>query len=463
MALGIVGAQWGDEGKGIVVATYARNADIVVRAQGGDNAGHTLYNNDGEKIVVNILPSGAVHEHVTNVVGHGCVVNLETLASNSKGIDGIDKRLLVSDAAHIIMPYHIAIDRAREKKAGKRSIGTTNRGIGPAYGDKIARIGIRAGMLRDRERLECNLEVAVEKANGELERLGSEERFAAAEIIGAQGHLFDRFEACLADVPAYLHEQSEAGKRIIFEGAQAAMLDIDQGTYPGVTSSNTSTAGLSTGSGFPASKMNTRLGIAKAYTTRVGAGGFPTQGMAWEDLTGDLYDNIPNEATEALAEGDTSHPLYDLAASIKIRSKGAEYGATTGRPRATGWLDLAVLRYAARVSDLTHLAITKLDVLAGIKKLKVGVGYKNETTGEEIDTFPSDPARLNGFEPTYKEFDGWNECSGIKEWDELPQNARNYIIFIEKEVGVPVALIKTGPEQNDYIERFELEKFELEV
>jgi adenylosuccinate synthase len=453
MATGIVGAQWGDEGKGIIIVLYGQDADIVVRAQGGDNAGHTLYTLEGKKRVVNIAPSGVIIPNVMNLIGHGCVTNLETLASNLDGIQGIDERLLISDGTHLILPYHLAIDRAREKAAGKRKIGTTCRGIGPSYGDKIARVGIRAGMLRNRDLLMSKLEVAVNRANKELESLDSVERFSAEKIVSEQNDLFNRFESCLADVPAYLIEHDKLGERILFEGAQATMLDIDLGTYPGVTSSNTTIAGLCTGSGAPISMIDKRVGVAKAYTTRVGAGGFPTQGMAWEDLTGSGYDDISDDAVRAVFAGDTSHPLYDLAASIKMRQSGIEYGATTGRPRACGWLDLPQMRLVANVNDLTHLALTKIDVLAGIGKVKVATNHVNPRTEEEFRTYPSDFSRLSGTKPIYEELPGWEPCRGVNKWSDLPRNAQKYVEFVEDKVGVPVEIIKTGPKQKDYLRK----------
>ncbi len=409
----IVGLQWGDEGKGKIVDLVAKNYDIVIRSQGGHNAGHTVVV-DGKKYALHLLPSGVLNPNAMNVIGNGVVVYPKQLIKEINEFEhDIKKKLLISDKAHMILDHHIAIDKAREKLRGKNAIGTTGRGIGPAYADKIARVGVRMGELRDIDKLIEKLAHYYEMNRGYFEYLGikiPDMNELRKELEFYRDELIEN----ITDTTKYLWDNMD--KNMLLEGAQATLLDIDHGTYPYVTSSNTIASGALTGSGLPPKALNKVIGIAKAYTTRVGNGPFPT-----EDL---------GEA------GD------------KIREQGHEFGTTTGRPRRCGWFDVVAARYAITLNGCDEVAIMKLDVLDGFDKVKVCVGYEKDK--EKIDYFPSE---LDGVKPIYVELDGWDGSAGVTKWEDLPENAKKYIEFIEDKIGCHIKYVSTGPDRNSTIIR----------
>jgi len=409
----IVGLQWGDEGKGKIVDLVAKNYDIVIRSQGGHNAGHTVVV-DGKKYALHLLPSGVLNKNATNVIGNGVVVYPPQLIKEIKSFgDEIKKKLLISDKAHMILDHHIAIDQARERLRGKNAIGTTGRGIGPAYADKIARVGVRMGELKNIPKLLEKLEHYYEMNKGYFEYLGIEipsKEKLESELKEWQEELGDM----IVDTTKYLWDNFD--KNMLLEGAQATLLDIDHGTYPYVTSSNTIASGALTGSGIPPKRLNKVIGIAKAYTTRVGNGPFPTED---ESKAGD-----------------------------KIREQGHEFGTTTGRPRRCGWFDVVAARYAVTLNGCDEVAIMKLDVLDGFDKVKVCVAYEKD--GVEIDYFPSD---LDGVKPVYVELDGWDGSAHVKKWDDLPENAKKYIDFLESKIGTKIKYVSTGAERDATIIR----------
>ncbi|GAX86845.1 adenylosuccinate synthase [Lebetimonas natsushimae] len=409
----IVGLQWGDEGKGKIVDLVAKNYDIVIRSQGGHNAGHTVVV-DGKKYALHLLPSGVLNPNAMNVIGNGVVVYPPQLIKEIKEFDkNIKNKLLISDKAHMILDHHIAIDQARERLRGKNAIGTTGRGIGPAYADKIARVGVRMGELKDIDKLLEKLKYYYEMNKGYFEYLGisiPKEKDLRKNLEYWQEELLDM----ITDTTKYLWDNIY--KNMLLEGAQATLLDIDHGTYPYVTSSNTIASGALTGSGIPPKKLNKVIGIAKAYATRVGNGPFPT-----EDLG---------------------------TAGDKIREQGAEFGTTTGRPRRCGWFDVVAAKYAITLNSCDEVALMKLDVLDGFDEVKIGVGY--ERNGEKLDYFPSD---LSDVEPIYETLPGWDKSSGIRKWDDLPQNAKKYVEFIEEKIGCKIKYISTGAEREDTIIR----------
>ena len=415
----IVGAQWGDEGKGKVVDLYTEFADIVVRYSGGSNAGHTLVV-DGQKLVFHLVPSGLVRAGKKCVLGDGMVIEPEVLLSEiremkGKGLLQNDADLLVSSRAHVILPYHKEIDALREK--GKGAIGTTKRGIGPAYEAKAGRRGIRAGDLLREERLRDLLARNLDEVNPYIERLGGTP-FAleplAAEALAAGAEL----KRYLTDTSRFLFRAHKSGKDILFEGAQGTLLDIDHGTYPYVTSASTVAAGACSGSGLGPTTIDAVIGICKAYTTRVGGGPFPTE------LKGELGE--------------------------RLRRTGEEFGATTGRPRRTGWLDIAALRYAVRVNGLSGLAMTKLDVLRGLSPVKVCVGYK--VGGKAQDEIPLDPEDILRAEPIYEEIEGFTEeIRSKREFDDLPAGAKRFVRRVEALAETPIYLISVGPSRSETI------------
>ena len=409
----IVGLQWGDEGKGKIVDLVAKNYDVVIRSQGGHNAGHTVVV-DGKKYALHLLPSGVLNPNAMNVIGNGVVVYPKQLIKEIENFDhNVKEKLLISDKAHMILDHHIAIDQAREKLRGKNAIGTTGRGIGPAYADKIARVGVRMGELKDIDKLIEKLTAYYEMNKGYFEYLGIEIpkiEDLKAELTEYKNYLGD----LIVDSTKYLWDNIE--KNMLLEGAQATLLDIDHGTYPYVTSSNTIASGALTGSGIPPKKLNKVIGIAKAYATRVGNGPFPT-----EDLS---------------------------EAGDKIREQGAEFGTTTGRPRRCGWFDVVAARYAVTLNSCDEVALMKLDVLDGFDEVKVCVGYEKD--GEKLDYFPS---QLDGVKPIYESFAGWDKSEGAKNWDELPENAKRYIEFIEEQIGTKIKYISTGADRNSTIIR----------
>ncbi len=409
----IVGLQWGDEGKGKIVDLVAKNYDIVIRSQGGHNAGHTVVL-EGKKYALHLLPSGVLNPNAINVIGNGVVVYPKQLIKEINEFDrDIKGKLLISDKAHMILDHHIAIDQARERLRGKNAIGTTGRGIGPAYADKIARVGVRMGELRDIEKLMQKLEHYYEMNKGYFDYLGvkiPDMNELKNELEYYKNELMDN----VTNTTQYLWDNIE--KNMLLEGAQATLLDIDHGTYPYVTSSNTIASGALTGSGLSPKELKKVIGIAKAYTTRVGNGPFPT-----EDLG---------------SEGD------------KIRKQGHEFGTTTGRPRRCGWFDVVAAKYAITLNGCDEVAIMKLDVLDGFEKVKVCVGY--EMNGEKIDYFPS---ILDDVKPLYVELDGWSGSEGVTEFDNLPENAKKYIEFLEEKIGCHIKYVSTGADRNSTIIR----------
>ena len=409
----IVGLQWGDEGKGKIVDLKAKDFDIVVRSQGGHNAGHTVVV-DGVKYSLHLLPSGVLNPNAINVIANGVVVYPPQLIKEIENFGhNIKKKLLISDKAHMILDHHIAVDKAREKLRGKKAIGTTGRGIGPAYADKVARVGVRMGELKDIDRLLEKLEHYYEMNRGYFEYL--EIKIPSLNQLKKELKYWqNELGEMIVDTTKYLWDN--LNKHILLEGAQATLLDIDHGTYPYVTSSNTIASGALTGSAIPPKKLSKVIGIAKAYTTRVGNGPFPT-----EDLGEDGY---------------------------RLREAGREFGTTTGRPRRCGWLDLVALKYAVTLNSCDEVAIMKLDVLDGFSKVKICKNYKKDN--EIIDYFPSD---LDGIEPIYQELDGWERSAHIKKWEELPTNAKRYIEFIEDNLQTKIKYISTGPERSATIIR----------
>lgn len=417
----IVGAQWGDEGKGKVVDLLAERAAAVARFQGGNNAGHTIVRGD-ETFKFHLIPSGILYPGTACVIGNGVVVDPAVLIGE---IDGLKQRgvdvgnLKVSANAHLIMPYHLMLDQAGEAKLGKLEIGTTKRGIGPCYADKAARLGIRVQDLLDEKILKKKIMAALEPKRLMLRPFERDPRLdlqAMTEQYLLYGH---RLEQHIADTASLLHRTLDEGRLVIFEGAQAALLDIDHGTYPFVTSSNPVAGAACIGSGVGPRDITEVWGVAKAYATRVGAGPFPTE---LDDATGD-----------------------------ELRTRGGEFGTTTGRPRRTGWIDLVALRYAARINGMTHLVITKLDVLDGFETLRVCTGYRT-AEGAEIESFPYHQTVLHHVTPVYTELPGWNEdITGARSAAELPANLHAYLRFVEQAVGVQVALVGVGPARDQIV------------
>ena len=417
----IVGAQWGDEGKGKIVDLFTSWADVVVRYQGGANAGHTLVVG-GTKTVLHLVPSGVLHPGKKCLIGNGVVIDPEALMTEidllkSRGLLSDPHQLVVSENAHVILPYHKAIDAGREKK---EAIGTTGRGIGPCYEDKVARRGVRVRDLLRPEALRKKLESRLEEANAQIKALKGESLELEPLLKTALAH-GERVAPYVGDVSEVLSHEVSRGRAVLFEGAQGTLLDIDHGTYPYVTSSNTVAGYAAVGAGLGPTAIDGVIGITKAYTTRVGNGPLPTE---LNDATGD-----------------------------KLRTIGAEFGATTGRPRRCGWLDALVLRYAARVNGLSGLAITKLDVLTGFEKLQIAVAYKLPN-GKTVSEFPSDPELLAEAVPVYEEMPGWKEhLVDLREYDELPANARRYVERVEQLVGVESIAVSVGAERGQTIVR----------
>ena len=424
MNIVVMGAQWGDEGKGKIVDLLTLDADVVVRFQGGNNAGHTLVVG-GEKTVLHLIPAGILHPGKSCVVGNGVVIDPEVLVMEidrlkSRGGMKDDSQLAVSLDAHVIMPWHKAIDIAREAAAGAGKIGTTGRGIGPTYEDKVARRGLRIRDLLDPARLARKVKDRMPSACDELKRLGAACDLDEGAIVKRYTELGQRISVYAKDVSLWLDGALKAGKQLLFEGAQGTMLDVDHGTYPFVTSSNTVAGNAVIGCGLGPKAVNYVLGISKAYSTRVGGGPYPT------------------ELKDALGE--------------KIRQVGGEFGATTGRPRRTGWIDVLALRYAKRVNGLDSLAITKLDVLTGLETVKIGVAYKMD--GKTLTEMPTDLEQLERCEAVYEELPGWTEKVGdLRTWDDLPVNARAFLKRIEELVGVPVTGVSVGADRGETILR----------
>jgi adenylosuccinate synthase len=417
----VLGTQWGDEGKGKIVDLLSQEADAVVRFQGGHNAGHTLVI-DGQKTVLHLIPSGILQPDVECFIGNGVVLSLKALRNEiekleAKGVE-VRSRIRISPACAIIMPWHEMLDRAREEARGDRAIGTTCRGIGPAYEDKVARRGLRTSDLIDPENLSEKIEHILDFHNFVLtERFGMEPLSIEAMVAEAL-ELGAYFADQVADVSGRLYELRDAGKRVMFEGAQGSLLDIDHGTYPYVTSSNTTIGGVCTGAGIGPDAIDYVLGITKAYVTRVGVGPFPTE-------------------------------LFDQNGE-RLARRGAEFGATTGRPRRCGWLDAVALRRMVRLNGVSGFCVTKLDVLDGFEEIKICTAYR--LNGELLDAPPLDSHSWGDLEPVYESFPGWSESSrGVTSLDKLPQNARNYLKAMEKMCGAPVHIVSTGPERSENI------------
>lgn len=418
----IVGTQWGDEGKGKIVDFLTQHADIIVRFQGGPNAGHTVV--VGEKqTILHQIPSGILQPGKKCVIGNGVVIDIETLMKEieevrSQGYFKDDTALLISENAHLIMPYHKKIDISREKMKGKNKLGTTGRGIGPAYEDKVGRSGIRVIDIFDDDLFRNKLEDNLKEKNFYLQNYLNEEAFNTEEIFQQFSKYRDKIKNYVCNTFLFLHESLNENKRILFEGAQGTMLDVDHGTYPFVTSSNTISAQASIGSGIGPKHLDAIVGISKAYTTRVGAGPFPTE-----------------------QDNDTGNYLRD---------KGAEYGATTGRPRRCGWFDLVTVRHSIQINSITHLALTKLDVLSRLKTIKVCTGYKY--TDGVLSGFPTDFSVLEKCTPVYDEVEGWDEdISSITRLKDMPKAAKNYIKYIENATGIPIIMVSVGSRRSQII------------
>jgi adenylosuccinate synthase len=418
----VIGAQWGDEGKGRIVDLISEKVDIIVRYQGGNNAGHTIVIGD-EKVILHHLPSGILRQDKLSVIGNGVVVDPKVLLQeinelNSAGYNADENNLKISDRAHVIMPYHREIDLARESMNGKARIGTTGRGIGPVYEDKAARRGIKFADLIDPDSLSARLKEVFEERNAYLTKVLGGNPLNFEEILEEYAEYGRELKRFSCDVSTLLNESISKGQNILFEGAQGALLDIDFGTYPYVTSSSAGSGGASTGSGVGPTKIDTVLGIAKAYTTRVGEGPFPTE------ISGELGE--------------------------KLRQAGGEFGATTGRSRRCGWFDAFALKYAAQTNGISWLALTKLDVLSGFEKIHICVGYRYK--GEQLSSFPSNNQVLKDIEPIYEEMDGWKEdISEAKDISEFPIQARKYLEKLEETTGVPIYTVSLGPSREKII------------
>ncbi|MCZ6499451.1 MAG: adenylosuccinate synthase [Gammaproteobacteria bacterium] len=417
----VIGTQWGDEGKGKIVDLLTERAAAVVRFQGGHNAGHTLVIN-GDKTVLHLVPSGILRENVQCLIGNGVVVSLPALFSEidelvARGVPVVE-RLKISPACPLILPSHIKLDHARERARGKNAIGTTGRGIGPAYEDKVARRAVRVADLLDQQQLSENLEVLLDYHNFVLCHYLNSEAVDYAETLDECLSLGERARPMIADVTAILGDMQDRGDDIMFEGAQGALLDVDMGTYPFVTSSNTTAGGAATGTGIGPRYIDYVLGVVKAYTTRVGSGPFPTE-------------------------------LFD-ATGEHLGRAGDEFGATTGRPRRCGWFDAVALRRSILNNSVSGLCVTKLDVLDGLEIVRVCVGY--EIDGQEVTSPPCSAESFERCKPVYKELPGWQESTaGVTEYSELPENARNYLEVIQAMVSAPVDIISTGPERDQTI------------
>lgn len=417
----VLGSQWGDEGKGKIVDLLTERAAAVVRFQGGHNAGHTLVIGD-ETTVLHLIPSGVLREGVMCLIGNGVVLSPSALFKEVEELEarGIpaSERIKISAACPLILPYHIALDQAREVARGKTAIGTTGRGIGPCYEDKVSRRGIRLADLSDEVAFKEKLKGVMEYHNFSLKNYFKAEEVSYQEVLDEIMSYRDKLLSMVADIPALLDGYRKDGQNIMFEGAQGTLLDIDQGTYPYVTSSNTTAGGACTGSGIGPGDLDYMLGITKAYTTRVGAGPFPTE----------LFDDIGNH----------------------LGTKGHEFGATTGRSRRCGWFDGVALRRAAQINSLTGLCITKLDVLDGLDTLKLCTSYKYD--GEMLELPPLGADAIEQCEPVYEEMPGWTDSTeGVRDYDSLPENAKKYLKRMEEIVGVPVDIISTGPERDETI------------
>ncbi|HEX6077660.1 MAG TPA: adenylosuccinate synthase [Micromonosporaceae bacterium] len=425
-AIALVGAQWGDEGKGKVTDLLGERVDYVVRFSGGNNAGHTVITPDGQKYALHLMPSGALSPNAAIVIGNGVVVDPKVLLSEIDGLTerGVDvSRLMVSADAHLIMPYHRALDRVVERYLGKARIGTTGRGIGPAYGDKVARMGIRMQDLLDPGILRQKLQLVLRERNQMLFKVYNRKALDVEEIVHEYLGYAERLRPYIVETRAVLWQALDRGETVLLEGAQATMLDMDHGTYPFVTSSNPTVGGACVGTGIPPTKIMRVIGVTKAYTTRVGSGPFPT---------------------ESHDEGGQY-----------LRTNGKEYGTTTGRERRCGWFDAVLARYAVRLNGMTDLVVTKLDVLSGLSRVPLCVAYLVD--GERHDDMPMTQTAFHHAEPVYEWLDGWSEdISGCRSFDRLPKAAQAYAQRIEELCGVRVSVIGVGPGRDENVVRHPL-------
>ena len=413
----VVGTQWGDEGKGKITDFLSENAEVIARYQGGNNAGHTIRFN-GVTYKLHLIPSGIFYKDKTCVIGNGMVVDPKALVTELAYLHERNvstDNLRISNRAHVILPYHLKLDAVEEERKGANKIGTTKKGIGPAYMDKAARVGIRIADLLDRDVFEEKLARNLEEKNRLLEKMYDAEGFKIEDILDEYYEYGQQIKQYVCDTSVVLNDALDDGRRVLFEGAQGVMLDIDQGTYPFVTSSNPVAGGVTIGSGVGPTKIQHVVGVSKAYTTRVGDGPFPTE--------------LNNEI------GD------------QIREVGREYGTTTGRPRRVGWFDSVVVRHARRVSGITDLSLNSIDVLTGIETLKICVAYKYR--GEILEEFPASLKALAECEPVYEEMPGWTEdITGAKSLSDLPENARHYLERVSQLTGIPLSIFSVGPDRS---------------
>jgi len=419
----VIGAQRGDEGKGKIVYLLSDKAHYVARFQGGANAGHTLKFDDKE-VVLHLVPSGIFNGDAKCIIGNGVVIDPIALVKEIEGVKAmgfsLDNRFFISQTAHVILEYHKILDQLKEHRKGKDAIGTTGRGIGPAYVSKVARIGIRMIDLLDRSVLKHKIDQNIKDINYALEHMYKADTINADELIASLNPIIDQLEPFICNTSHLLHEAIEAGEEILLEGAQGCLLDVDHGTYPYVTSSSPTSGGACTGTGVPPTAISHVMGITKAYCTRVGNGPFPTELL---DETGE-----------------------------ELRKKGHEFGATTGRPRRCGWLDLVALKYAVRINGMNELTLTKMDVMDGFETIKVCTSYLID--GKETNVFPLCLSEIEKVHPVYTELSGWDtDISGITNWDDLPDTAKTYITFVEDYLGVPFTIISTGPKRSETIIR----------
>lgn len=421
----LIGAQWGDEGKGRVVDWLATDADVVARYSGGDNAGHTVFVNQ-DVFKLHLIPSGILHQHVISVMGNGMVINPVNLVTEmdqlaAVGVEVTPERLLLSDKAHLITPSHIALDAAQEQARGEKKLGTTLRGIGPAYLDKTGRKGIRAGQMHDLENFADALHFAIQETNRELSRDG----FATIDADASAQKYLDaavRLRPYITDTAVYLNQRLKAGAKVVCEGAQGTLLDVDHGSYPYVTSSSPTVGGALSGLGFGPTRVNRVIGVAKAFSTRVGSGAMPTE------LGGELGDRLRG----------TGGNFWD------------EFGTTTGRPRRCGWLDAVVLRYASDINGFTEIVLTKLDILSGFDEVKIAVAYQLD--GERIEYPPTTVEALERATPIYETMPGWvDDVTGIRRMEDLPENARQYVNRIAELCETPIYTVSVGPERDQLV------------
>jgi adenylosuccinate synthase len=424
-AIVLVGAQWGDEGKGKATDLLGDRVDYVVRYQGGNNAGHTVVIGD-KKFALHLLPSGILTPGVIPVIGNGVVIDLAVLIKELDGLieKGVDvSKLKISANAHIITPYHVTVDKVSERFLGKRAIGTTGRGIGPTYGDKVGRLGIRVQDLFDESILRQKVEAALSQKNQLLSKVYNRAGIKPEEVVRELLSFTDRIRPMVSDTALELHKALEAGKTVLLEGGQGTLLDVDHGTYPFVTSSSPIAGGATIGSGIGPTKIDSVIGILKAYTTRVGAGPFPTE-------------------------------LFDQWGEF-LREKGFEFGTTTGRERRCGWFDAPVAKFATRINGLTDIFLTKLDVLTGIKEIPVCVAY--EVDGVRMEEIPVSQSDFHHAKPIYENFPGWDQdITTAKKFEDLPQNAQDYVLALEKLSGTRISAIGVGPDRNATIVRHDL-------